>query len=190
MDKRCCYRVIEAAFLVGLLAGLLPVPRAARAEPVVGSLSCRNGLAVHLYAPQSPEATPLRMRSGLELRASERLLTITASIVKEADIWEYRERLGLKIGEPGPQVERPFFSVTLQLNETGVQQLNKVLPHPAGTELVVVCNETALRGQLVRKDNIRGIDVLIDELPAPAAEDFARSFTSNVRWQRRTPAPQ
>lgn len=190
MDDQRNSPVLGIALVVVALVGLAAFPRAARSEPAASTLSCRDGLAVHLYTPQSPEATPLRTRSGLELRASERLLTITSSIVKEARIREYRERPGLKIGEPGPPVERPFFWVTLQLSETGVQQLNKVLGRPAGTALVVVCNEAVLQGQLARYDTIQGIDVLIGELPAQAAEAFARSFTSNVRWERRTPAPQ
>lgn len=173
---------------VVLVAGLTPFAQAARAEPAGGPLSCRNGLALHRSVSQSPDRTPLRMRSGLELPASERLLTITASVVKEAYIREYRERLGLRVGEQGPQVENPFVWVTLQLNQAGLQQLDGVLPGPAGKDLVVVCNETVLRAQLARYDTIQGVDVLIDEPSAHAAEEFARSFTSNIRWEQRTPA--
>jgi hypothetical protein len=183
---------------IALLASLLLVGQGAyprgvrteptgvvRTEPTDGSLSCHDGLGLHLSVPQSPDANLLRMRSGLELRASERLLTITTSYVEEAHIREYRERLGPKLGEETSPVERPFFWVTLQLNRKGMQHLDKVLTGRTGTDLVLVCNGIVLRGKLARYGTIQGIDVLIDEPSAETAEQFVRSFTSNIRWERR-----
>ncbi len=183
-------RTAIALTVVLFFVALAAFPGGTRAEPTDGGLSCRDGLALHLYAPQSPEATPLRTRSGLELRASKRLLTITRSLVKEAYIWEYRGRLGSRIGDQRPAIEKPFFSVTLQLNGTGIQQLGRALPDPAGTDLVVVCNDTVLRAQVAHYDNVSGVDVFIDQPSAQAAEAFARSFTPNVRFERRTPAAE
>lgn len=177
--------------IVTLVATALVVcPDGAHANVATRALSCRDGLAVHLYMPQSPEAKVLRMRSGLQLRVSERRLTITSVMVKGAKISEYRERLGRTLGQQGPQLEQPFFWVTLELTRSGQQQLEKALPGPAGVKLVAVCNDTVLTAQLVRQDRIQGVDVLIDENSIETAEEFARSFTPHIRFERRTPPHQ
>lgn len=163
------------------------ISNCAHADTAAG-LSCPRGLIVHRYAPESAEAKLLRTRKGVELRASQPLLTITGSMVEEALISKYyqynspEERARLTPSET-------FFSVSLQLNRTGSNQVEKVLAGKRNAEFVVVCNGVVLIASPVGHYRVEAVDVLIDD-SAEAAEQFARSFTPKVRFERRTPNPE
>jgi len=55
----------------------------------------------------------------------------------------------------------------------------------ANGDLVVVCNGIVLIAGGIGQTRVEEIDVLIHE-SAEAAAEFARSFTSNVRFEQRT----
>lgn len=183
-------RMNRSIFTLLLVALCGHVATPSRAQPdSAAKLSCPNGLIVHRYAPESPEAKVLRMRSGVELRASqERLLTITGSMVDGAIIWgihqydtpEERDRR---------TPTRTSYGVSLRLNQTGADQFQKVMAQKGKAEFVVVCNDVVLIAWPVGKERLEAVDVLLDDT-VEAAEQFARSFTPHVRFEPRTPAPE
>jgi hypothetical protein len=176
--------------IVLVIVWLLLVANAARVQAEAGasSLSCKSGLILHLCVPESPDAKILRTPSGLELRVSEPLLTITSSMVERAVISTFgveaapedRERYKLR---------ETFFWVALGLSQSGKDAVQKALGSRPNADLVVVCNGTVLSAGAVGQDGVTAIDVLIRE-PSEAAEQFARSFTRNVRFEQRTPPPE
>jgi hypothetical protein len=158
------------------------------AAPERPELSCPKGLIVHRYAPSSSGAKILRTRTGVELRATQPLLTISDSMVQDAAISKlYQYNSPEERARQTPSKTR--FWVTLRLNRTGSIQVEKVMPGKQDAELVVACNDAVLIARALGKGRVEGIDVLIDDT-AEAAEQFARSFTSNIRWEQRTPSAQ
>lgn len=178
--------------LIAATISLLAAGAALAGAEGASRFECSGGLIVYLYAPASPEATLLRTPEGLELRASRPLLTVTRSMVKDALIARYhvyrapedrkhaRERKGLR---------ETFYWVALQLNSSGRAELYRVLAGQRNAELVVVCDEFVLTARALGGKEIEEINVLINE-GAEAAEQFARSLTSNVRFEQHTPPPE
>jgi hypothetical protein len=144
-------------------------------------LSCPNGLVVRLHPPESPDASVLRIPSGLELRVSDPILTITAPMVREAVIFSYRQ-----YDSEEERVRRTptktFFSVSLRLTEAGGDRVGKAIAGRPYTDLVVVCGGIALIASVVKQVHVAAIDVLVHD-SAEVTERFARSLTPNVRFE-------
>jgi hypothetical protein len=175
--------------MLGALTALLATGSGrARADASNGGLSCPQGLIVRLYTPQSPEATPLRMSNGVQVGASEPLLTLTPSMVKEARVLTF----GVKAAPEDRQRYRiPYavYNVHLELSSEGRSRIRKAVSKDS-IELLVVCNGVVMLAFSIGTPP-EAIGVLLDEhSPQAAAEQFAHSFTSNVRFEHRTPTPE
>jgi hypothetical protein len=163
------------------------VPAISAGVGAAAELSCPNGLVVHIHSPESPEASVLRMPSGLELRVSEPILKITGSMVREALISEYHQYDTAEERVRGTPTKR-FFWVALRLNPAGAGQLRRAVGGKRSANLVMVCNGILLIGSVAGEDRIEEVSVLIDD-SRTVAEQFARSLTPNVRFERYTPPP-
>jgi hypothetical protein len=164
------------------------VSSCAHAETVAG-LSCPRGLIVHRYAPESTEAEILRTRQGVELRVSQALVTITNSMVDAALISKLYQ-----FNSPEERARRTpsdmVFWVALRLNRAGSDEVEKILTGTRNADLVAVCNGIVLIAAAVGKQRAEEINIMIDEHSTEAAEQFARSFTPNVRFEPRTPTSE
>ena len=175
-----CVLLIEAFWL-----RIAPGEQVQAAAP---TLACSKGLIVYLYAPDSREAKSFRTRNGVELRASGPLLTISGPMVESAVISTYYQYNSAEERARATPSET-FFSVSLRLNHTGTEQVEKILAGKQSPQFVAVCNDAALIAWPMRRERVEAIDLLINDT-AEAAEAFARSFTANVSWGQHMPAPE
>jgi len=178
-------KVDSLTFLVALWLLSAAIASHLGAETRGASLSCKSGLSVHLYIPNVSSAKILRTPSGVELRVSDPVLTLSGAMVQDAVISTFRVDAAREDRERH-KLRESYYSVALLLNPNGQDALQKVgIATGANNDLVVVCNGIVLIAAGIGQTRVEEIDVLIHE-SAEAAAEFARSFTSNVRFEQRT----
>lgn len=181
---------LAVAVLLPLLA-VVPVPLAACENPAstktAVALSCPMGLVIYLEDREAPEANVLRMPSGLELRVSEPILTLTRSMIQGAEILEYHEYHTPEERVRGTPTKKHFW-VTLSLTPTASARVSKAIRGREQKDMVAGCDGVVLVATATGDPIITSFGVLVGD-SADRAEQLARSFTQNVHFEKRTPRP-